>query len=94
MITHVLLGALHSEPILACLAADGPARPAAAVRALACAVLSAPALGQRAVRQPPGCRTPPHLIPRVYPSVCTRRLTVDDIVTVQGDADGRGGLAR
>jgi AcrR family transcriptional regulator len=39
MIAHVLLGALHSEPILACLAADGPARPAAAVRALACAVL-------------------------------------------------------
>jgi AcrR family transcriptional regulator len=43
MIAHVLLGALHSEPILACLAADGPARPAAAVRALACAVLDAPA---------------------------------------------------
>jgi AcrR family transcriptional regulator len=42
MIAHVLLGALHSEPILACLAADGPARPAAAVRALACAVLDAP----------------------------------------------------
>jgi AcrR family transcriptional regulator len=39
MIAHVLLGALHSEPILTCLAADGPARPAAAVRALACAVL-------------------------------------------------------
>ena len=44
MIAHVLLGALHSEPILACLAADGPARPAAAVRALACAVLDAPEL--------------------------------------------------
>jgi AcrR family transcriptional regulator len=42
MIAHVLLGALHSEPILASLAADGPARPAAAVRALACAVLDAP----------------------------------------------------
>jgi AcrR family transcriptional regulator len=42
MIAHVLLGALHSEPILACLAADGPARPAAAVRALACAVLDTP----------------------------------------------------
>jgi AcrR family transcriptional regulator len=41
MIAHVLLGALHSEPILACLAADGPGRPAAAVRALACAVLDA-----------------------------------------------------
>jgi AcrR family transcriptional regulator len=42
MIAHVLLGALHSEPILDCLAADGPARPAAAVRALACAALDAP----------------------------------------------------
>jgi AcrR family transcriptional regulator len=42
MIAHVLLGALHSEPILACLAADGPARATAAVRALARAVLDAP----------------------------------------------------
>jgi AcrR family transcriptional regulator len=42
MIAHVLLGALHSEPILACLAADGPARPAAAVGALARAILDAP----------------------------------------------------
>jgi AcrR family transcriptional regulator len=42
MIAHVLLGALHSEPILACLAADGPARPATAVRALASAILDAP----------------------------------------------------
>jgi AcrR family transcriptional regulator len=42
MIAHVLLGALHSEPILACLATDGPARPAAAVRALAQAILDAP----------------------------------------------------
>ena len=42
MIAHVLLGALHSEPILACLAADGPARPAAAVRTLARAILDAP----------------------------------------------------
>jgi len=48
MIAHVLLGSLHSEPILACLAADGPARPAAAVRALACAVLDTPVSGQRA----------------------------------------------
>ncbi len=48
MIAHVLLGALHSEPILACLAADGPARPAAAVRALARAILDAPELGRRA----------------------------------------------
>lgn len=45
MIAHVLLGALHSEPILACLAGDGPARPAAAVRALARAILDAPELG-------------------------------------------------
>jgi AcrR family transcriptional regulator len=45
MIAHVLLGALHSEPILACLAAEGPARPAAAVRALACAILDAPRAG-------------------------------------------------
>jgi AcrR family transcriptional regulator len=43
MIAHVLLGALHSEPILACLEEDGPARPAAAVRALAEAILDAPA---------------------------------------------------
>ena len=42
MIAHVLLGSLHSEPILACLAADGPGRPAAAVSALARAVLDAP----------------------------------------------------
>ena len=42
MIAHVLLGALHSEPILDCLAADGPARPAAAVSALAQAILDAP----------------------------------------------------
>ena len=45
MIAHVLLGALHSEPILACLAADGPARPAAAVSALARAILDAPRAG-------------------------------------------------
>jgi AcrR family transcriptional regulator len=46
MIAHILLGSLHSEPILACLAADGPARPAAAVRELACAILDAPASQQ------------------------------------------------
>ncbi len=50
MIAHILLGSLHSEPILACLAADGPARPAAAVRALARAVLDAPGLRRRATR--------------------------------------------
>jgi AcrR family transcriptional regulator len=42
MIAHVLLGSLHSEPLLAHLAAAGPARPAAAVRALACALLDSP----------------------------------------------------
>jgi AcrR family transcriptional regulator len=41
MIAHVLLGALHSEPVLDCLATDGPARPAATVKALARAILDA-----------------------------------------------------
>lgn len=40
-IAHILLGALHSEPILNQLGAEGPARLAAAMRALACAVLDA-----------------------------------------------------
>jgi AcrR family transcriptional regulator len=39
MTAHLLLGALHSEPILAQLAAEGPARLTAAMRALALAVL-------------------------------------------------------
>ena len=43
MIAHVLLGALHSEPILAQLTTDGPKRFATAIRALACAVLDATA---------------------------------------------------
>ena len=43
MIAHLMLGALHSEPILAQLATDGPERFTAAMRALACAVLDAPA---------------------------------------------------
>ena len=43
MIAHILLGALHSEPILAQLATGAPERFAAAMRALACAVLDAPA---------------------------------------------------
>ena len=43
MIAHVLLGALHSEPILAELATGGPKRFTAAMRALTCAVLDAPA---------------------------------------------------
>ena len=43
MIAHLLLGSLHSEPVLAQLAAEGPARLTAAIRALAPAVLDAPA---------------------------------------------------
>ena len=43
MIAHLTLGALHSEPILAQLTTDGPERLTAAMRALACAVLDAPA---------------------------------------------------
>jgi AcrR family transcriptional regulator len=43
MIAHLMLGALHSEPILAQLATDGPDRLTAAMRALACAMLDAPA---------------------------------------------------
>jgi AcrR family transcriptional regulator len=57
MIAHVLLGSLHSEPVLACLAAEGPARPAAAVRALACAVLDTPVSGQRAELDQAAVRT-------------------------------------
>jgi hypothetical protein len=41
LLTHLLLGALHSEPILAQRAPDGPKRLAAAMRTLACAVLDA-----------------------------------------------------
>ncbi|MBV9381847.1 MAG: TetR/AcrR family transcriptional regulator [Streptosporangiaceae bacterium] len=40
-IAHVLLGALHSEPVLAQLAADGPRRLAATMRSLACGMLDA-----------------------------------------------------
>jgi hypothetical protein len=39
MLAHLLLGALHSEPVLAQLAAEGPARLTAAMRALADAAL-------------------------------------------------------
>jgi AcrR family transcriptional regulator len=42
MIAHLMLGALHSEPILAQLTTDGPERLTAAMRVLACAVLDAP----------------------------------------------------
>ena len=47
MTAHLLLGSLHSEPILAQLAAEGPARLTAAMRALALAVIGPPA-GSRA----------------------------------------------
>lgn len=43
LIAHLLLGALHSEPILSELASSGPGRLAAALRGLAAAVLDAPA---------------------------------------------------
>ena len=42
MMAHLLLGSLHGEPILNELATSGPARLAAALRALACSVLDAP----------------------------------------------------
>jgi AcrR family transcriptional regulator len=43
LIAHLMLGALHSEPILTELASSGPDRLAAALRELAGAVLDAPA---------------------------------------------------
>ncbi len=43
LIAHLMLGALHSEPILTELASSGPGRLAAALRTLAGAVLDAPA---------------------------------------------------
>jgi AcrR family transcriptional regulator len=42
LIAHVMLGALHSEPILSQLTAEGPERLSAAMQALASAVLDAP----------------------------------------------------
>jgi AcrR family transcriptional regulator len=39
MVAHLMLGSLHSEPILAQLAAEGPERLSAAMRAVAAAVL-------------------------------------------------------
>jgi AcrR family transcriptional regulator len=42
IIAHILLGSLHSEPILSELTRDGPARLTAAMQALVCAVLDAP----------------------------------------------------
>jgi AcrR family transcriptional regulator len=44
MIAHLLLGSLHSEPILAQLATDGPERLSMAIRGVICAVLDAPAV--------------------------------------------------
>lgn len=41
MVAHLMLGSLHSEPVLGQLTTDGPARVAASMRALACAVLDA-----------------------------------------------------
>jgi len=41
MTAHLMLGSLHSEPVLDQLTTDGPARVAASMRALACAVLDA-----------------------------------------------------
>ena len=41
MIAHILLGALHSEPVLAELVAGGPDRLIAALHTLARAVLDA-----------------------------------------------------
>jgi AcrR family transcriptional regulator len=43
MVAHLLLGSLHSEPILNELATSGPERLSAALRSLACSVLDAPA---------------------------------------------------
>ncbi len=43
MIAHLLLGALHSEPVLAQLAARDPRRLVAVLRSVTCAILDAPA---------------------------------------------------
>ncbi len=42
LIAHILLGSLHSEPLLSELTAGGPARLTAAMQAIVCAVLDAP----------------------------------------------------
>jgi AcrR family transcriptional regulator len=55
MVAHLMLGALHSDPIMAQLATEGPGRLTAAMRTLACAVLDAPAAGP-----PPPAAEPPH----------------------------------
>jgi AcrR family transcriptional regulator len=53
LIAHLMLGALHSEPILGELASSGPGRLAAALRALAAAVLDAPAADARVTAEAP-----------------------------------------
>jgi hypothetical protein len=55
-IAHVILGALHSEPILAQLATEGPQRLIAALRAMVCAVLDTPAGGAAARARRAGAR--------------------------------------
>jgi AcrR family transcriptional regulator len=58
LIAHLMLGALHSEPILNQLTTDGPERLTAAMRALACAVLDVPA-GSAGTSAP--CQVSPHM---------------------------------
>jgi hypothetical protein len=43
MAAHLMIGSLHSEPILNQLATEGPERLSSAMRGVACAVLDAPA---------------------------------------------------
>jgi hypothetical protein len=57
MTAHLLLGALHGEPILNELATSGPGRVAAALRALACSVLDAPAARDQAIGAAPGAQS-------------------------------------
>ena len=45
LIAHIILGSLHSEPILGGLTTGGPHRLSTAIRALTCAVLDAPGAG-------------------------------------------------
>jgi AcrR family transcriptional regulator len=59
MIAHLMLGSLHSEPILNQLATEGPERLSSAMRAVACAVLDAPAPGGAEPGGPDGARSEP-----------------------------------
>ena len=54
LIAHLMLGALHSEPVLGELASSGPGRLAAALRGLAAAVLDAPAATDAPAAAAPG----------------------------------------